>query len=100
MLSLFKKEDWWANWLGGFVILIAAAGLLRTVPKLPKWDHWQDALSVELLLPLVLWGLGLALVTRLGPEDYGGKCGEVPNGISCRVWAGRFGLHHREPKDA
>ena len=75
MLSLFKKEDWWANWLGGFFILIAAAGLLRTVPKLPKWDHWQDALSVELLLPLVLWGLGLALVTALALRIMGGKCG-------------------------
>ncbi|HBG09364.1 MAG: YeiH family protein [Limnochordia bacterium] len=76
MLSLFKKEDWWANWLGGFFILIAAAGLLRTVPKLPKWDHWQDALSVELLLPLVLWGLGLALVTALALRIMGENAGK------------------------
>jgi len=75
MLSLFKKEDWWANWLGGLFILGAATGVVRYIPKLPKWDHLQNALSVELILPLVLWGLGLAALTALALKIMGEDIG-------------------------
>lgn len=75
MLSLFKKEDWWANWLGGLFIAGAAFGLIRFIPKLPKWAAWQDALSVELILPLLLWGLGLAALTALALKIMGEDAG-------------------------
>ncbi|HHT42170.1 MAG TPA: putative sulfate exporter family transporter [Firmicutes bacterium] len=75
MLSLFKKEDWWANWLGGLFIAGAAFGLIRFIPKLPKWAVWQDALSVELILPLLLWGLGLAALTALALKIMGEDAG-------------------------
>ncbi|ABO08278.1 putative sulfate exporter family transporter [Pyrobaculum calidifontis] len=35
--SLYKKEDWWALWLGLFVFLLAAAFLLGWAPKVSVW---------------------------------------------------------------
>jgi len=35
--SLYKKEDWWALWLGLFVFLLACAFLLGWVPKVSVW---------------------------------------------------------------
>ncbi len=65
MLALFKKEDWWANWLGVFFIGGAALGLIRFIPKLPKWTVWQNALPMDLIVPILLWGVGLAALTGL-----------------------------------
>ncbi|HBN97265.1 MAG TPA: putative sulfate exporter family transporter [Firmicutes bacterium] len=65
MRSLLKKEDWWANWLGAFFIGGAALGLIPFIPKLPKWTVWQNALPVDLIVPILLWGVGLAAVTAL-----------------------------------
>ena len=41
MLSLFKKEDWWSIWLGGLFIGGVALGVVRFIPKLPKWTLWR-----------------------------------------------------------
>lgn len=71
MLSLLKKEDWWANWLGLFFIGGAAFGLIRFIPKLPKWSVWQEALPRELIVPILLWGVGLAAVTGLALKIMG-----------------------------
>lgn len=71
MLSLLKKEDWWANWLGAFFILAATFGLVRFIPKLPKWEVLPDALPVDLILPLLIWGVGLAALTALALKIMG-----------------------------
>ena len=76
MLSLFKKEDWWANWLGVFFIGGAALGLLRFIPKLPKWTVWQNALPADLIVPIVLWGVGLAALTGLALGIMGENVGK------------------------
>ena len=76
MLSLFKKEDWWANWLGGLFLAGAGFGLIRYIPKLPKWSALPDALSLDLILPLVLWGLGLAAVTAVALKIMGEDAGK------------------------
>lgn len=71
MLALFKKEDWWAIWLGAFFIGGAALGLISFIPKLPKWTMWQQALPVDLFVPILLWGVGLAAVTALALKAMG-----------------------------
>lgn len=81
MLSLFRKEDWWANWLGAFFLLGATFGLIRYIPKLPKWVVWREALSVDLLLPLLVWGLGLAAVTALALKIMGEDVGKYLKGF-------------------
>ena len=40
-------------------------GLIPFIPKLPKWTVWQNALPVDLIVPILLWGVGLAAVTAL-----------------------------------
>lgn len=71
MLAIFKKEDWWTIWLGTFFLGGTAFGLITFIPKLPKWTAWQDALPVDLIVPIILWGLGLAAVTALALKVMG-----------------------------
>ncbi len=37
--SLWRKEDWWAVWIGFFVLLL---GIGHWLPALPKIDKWTD----------------------------------------------------------
>jgi uncharacterized membrane protein YadS len=37
--SLWKKEDWWAVWVGLLILLL---GIARWLPSLPKIDKWTD----------------------------------------------------------
>lgn len=34
---IWKSEDWWACWIGFFIILLAILGILPAVPKIAKW---------------------------------------------------------------
>jgi len=35
--SLWRKEDWWACWIGWFILLLAIAGAIPKAPKIGKW---------------------------------------------------------------
>ncbi len=35
--SLWKKEDWWAVWIGFFILLLGIARWLPSVPAISKW---------------------------------------------------------------
>lgn len=37
--SLWKKEDWWAVWIGLLILLL---GVAKWLPSLPKIDKWTD----------------------------------------------------------
>ena len=66
MLSLWKKEDWWTIWLGAILIIGAASGLISYIPQLPKWvGDWQNALPTSLIVPILIWGVGLGALTAL-----------------------------------
>jgi uncharacterized integral membrane protein (TIGR00698 family) len=41
--SLWKKEDWWACWIGWFLLLLAIIALLPAVPKLARWTEFSQA---------------------------------------------------------
>ena len=41
--SLWKKEDWWACWIGWFLLLLALVALLPAVPKLARWTEFSQA---------------------------------------------------------
>lgn len=71
MLAVWKKEDWWTIWLGAILVLGAASGLIKAIPKLPKWTAWQNALPGDLVVPILLWGLGLAVLTAFALKIMG-----------------------------
>lgn len=35
--SLWKNEDWWACWIGWFILVLAIYGVLPHTPKIGKW---------------------------------------------------------------
>lgn len=62
--SLWKKEDWWAVWLGFIVLALAS---IRVVTWLPKIDGWASipltAVKVNDVPYFILLGLGLLALT-------------------------------------
>jgi uncharacterized integral membrane protein (TIGR00698 family) len=72
--SLWKDEDWWAVWIGFFIMGLA---LLEIIPKVPKVGSWTEnpidafliirdgVVSGNMLLPLLILGLGLAIITGI-----------------------------------
>lgn len=72
MLSLWKKEDWWTIWLGAILIAGAASGLISYIPQLPKWaDSWTNAFPAHLIVPILVWGVGLGALTALALKIMG-----------------------------
>jgi uncharacterized integral membrane protein (TIGR00698 family) len=54
--SLWRKEDWWAVWIGGIILLLGVAHWLPATPKFGKW------LSIAQSLPA---GLGNTSVSSI-----------------------------------
>ena len=71
--GLLSSEDWWAIWLGGLLIAVAALGLLTGVAGLGRWTaNPLDAFDGR-VAGLAMLGLGLALVTALAAQAMGGR---------------------------
>ena len=73
--GLYKEEDWWSVWFGFIIILSAVFNLVHRVPKIGKWtDNPLDAFIIfkdglvtgNILVPLILLCLGLAVLTVIG----------------------------------
>jgi uncharacterized integral membrane protein (TIGR00698 family) len=41
--SVFESEDWWACFIGWFILLLAIIGILPATPKLGKWTNLAAA---------------------------------------------------------
>ncbi|MBI1319608.1 MAG: putative sulfate exporter family transporter [Candidatus Hydrogenedens sp.] len=62
--DLYKKEDWWAIWLGAALLATVFCGMVATVPGMPKWT-WGDFSAIfptELALPLLVLAVGLGVL--------------------------------------
>ena len=71
--GLLTSEDWWAVWLGGLLIAVAALGLLTGVAGLGRWTaNPLDAFDGR-VAGLAVLGLGLALPTALAAQAMGGR---------------------------
>ena len=71
--GLLASEDWWAIWLGGLLIAVAALGLLTGVAGLGRWTaNPLDAFDGR-VAGLAMLGLGLALLTALAARAMGGR---------------------------
>jgi uncharacterized membrane protein YadS len=73
--SLWKKEDWWACWIGWFILLLSIAGILPAPPKVGTWSDsfakafpagWATVgkLAVLFILTAVLTMIGAAAMKR------------------------------------
>ncbi len=61
--SLIDSEDWWAVWLGLFVILMAAFGVVTQVPSIQGWNISPlEALTINQGLNLLIMGFAFALI--------------------------------------
>jgi uncharacterized integral membrane protein (TIGR00698 family) len=66
--SLWKKEDWWACWIGWFLLILAMVALLPAVPKLARWTEFSQAFPRG---AVALWSLTklfvvLVILTSIG----------------------------------
>ena len=85
--ALLTSEDWWAVWLGGLLIAVAAAGLLTGVAGVGRWTGDPLAAFDGRAAGLAMLGLGLALATGLAAAAMGGRLVEHQAGFF-----GLFGL--------
>ena len=66
--SLWKKEDWWAVWIGFIILLLGIAKWLPALPKIDKWGADAGAFPAGLstVLPAVLLFVLLFVLTLIG----------------------------------
>ncbi len=64
--SLYKKEDWWAVWIGFFILALSIPGIIGIVYKLPKVHKWVanplEALPGDTLLAYLIMFIGLVII--------------------------------------
>ncbi|MFH1774180.1 MAG: putative sulfate exporter family transporter [Methanobacteriota archaeon] len=80
--SLWKSEDWWAVWLGFFIMFLGIAGIVTKVPKVGKWIDIGAALSPNLLWGYALVGLGILIITTLAIRGAGKNIKEYWTGFT------------------
>src|SRR5512139_361418 len=66
--SLWKKEDWWACWVGWFILLLAVAGILPKAPSIGTWTTLSQALPQGwgVFGPLIALFITTAILTAIG----------------------------------
>jgi len=66
--SLWRKEDWWACWIGWFILLMAIAGIMPNAPKIAKWVGLGQAFPAGwgTLGSLVVLFIVTAILTIIG----------------------------------
>ena len=75
--SLYKKEDWWAIWVGFFILALCIPGIIGVVYKLPKLNKWVanplDAFTGDTLLAYLIMFVGLAIIFLIAVRIMGDR---------------------------
>ena len=75
--SLYKKEDWWACWVGFFILALCISGIIGVVYKLPKVREWVanplNALPGEAFLAYLIMFIGLVIVFLIAVRIMGDR---------------------------
>ncbi|MFQ5711719.1 MAG: YeiH family protein [Candidatus Geothermarchaeales archaeon] len=64
--SLWKKEDWWAVWIGFLILAIVATRIVAWTPKIPpKWTDITSVVPIGAIPYFILLGIGLLALTSV-----------------------------------
>lgn len=64
--SLWKKEDWWAVWLGFLILALASLRIVSWLPKIGKWTvNPSIAFPIGDIPYFILLGFALLILTSL-----------------------------------
>ncbi len=63
--SLWKKEDWWAVWIGFVILLLGAAQWLPSLPQISKWTDLTKSFpaGTSTIGPVILLFVSILVVT-------------------------------------
>ena len=75
--NLFKKEDWWACWIGFIILTLCALGVIGGMYKVPKMATWgadpMKAFSGQTLLSYLIMFIGLVIIYLIALKVIGNK---------------------------
>lgn len=64
--SLYKKEDWWAVWLGFLILALVTTNIFSNLPKIHGWTTDPSiAMGIGDVINLVILGLCLLTITSI-----------------------------------
>ncbi len=64
--SLWKSEDWWAVWLGLFILVLVATNIISWIPSISTWlTDLSVAIGLEAIPFFLLLGFGLLFLTSI-----------------------------------
>lgn len=64
--SLYKKEDWWAVWLGFLILALVTTNIFSNLPKIHGWTTDPSiAMGIDDVINLVILGLCLLTITSI-----------------------------------
>lgn len=66
--SLWKKEDWWACWIGWLILILAIVGVMPQTPTIAKWVGLEQAFpkGVDTLWASLVLFIVIAVLTAIG----------------------------------
>ena len=70
---LLAKEDWWAIWLAGLLMLGVVTELISTVPDVGRWASLPTEAFPGRVLGLLSLGLGLVIITAIAVQVMSGN---------------------------
>lgn len=66
--TLWKTEDWWAVWMGFFILIICSLGIVTVSPRLRTWvyDPFKAMQPYDTVIPILIGTLvGMAIITSI-----------------------------------
>ena len=75
--NLYRKEDWWACWIGFIALALCAAGVIGVWYKVPKVATWTnnpfEAFTGQSLINFLIMYVGLAIIYMIALKIMGEK---------------------------
>jgi uncharacterized integral membrane protein (TIGR00698 family) len=75
--NLYRKEDWWACWIGFIILALCVAGVIGVMYKVPKVGKWAvnpaSAFTGSTLLGFLIMFIGLAVIYTVALKIMGEK---------------------------